>query len=124
MKPSRQGTHREVQTTIAFDEGTVPPAGTYAFDVDLSGQNGCEIIDQLTWLMGSLRSPYEIRAGQQPIGPEDIGHHFTRLTVWTNDRDNADFLLLLHELGVDVVRAIPAHEVAPAPSPHAAAPRT
>ena len=29
------------------------------------------------------------------------------LTVWTSQDDNADFLWLIHELGVDVKRAEP-----------------
>jgi len=30
----------------------------------------------------------------------------SKLTVWTNDASNADFLLLVNELGVDVVRSV------------------
>ncbi|TVR98979.1 MAG: hypothetical protein EA406_05280 [Rhodospirillales bacterium] len=97
----------DARTIIAFDEGVLPPAGTYAFELDLSGHNGCDIIEQIAWLVRSLRAPYEIRANDQAISPDEIGRHHTRLTVWTNDRSNADFLLLVHELGVDVVRSYP-----------------
>lgn len=96
------------ETVIAFDAGDLPPAGTYAFELDLSGQNGCDIIEQLVWLIKSLQAPYEIRANRQPIRAEDIGEHFSRLTVWTTDRNNANFLLLMSELGVKVVRSYPA----------------
>ena len=100
----------EPRTIIAFDEGDLPPLGTYAFELDLSGQNGCEIIEQITWLIRSLSAPYEIRANEELISPDDIGTHHTKLTVWTNDRTNADFLLLVHELGVNVVRSLPSQE--------------
>jgi hypothetical protein len=99
----------DATTVIAFDEGELPPAGTYAFDLDLSGQSGCDLIEQLVWLIGSLQAPYEIRANRRPIAADDIGDHFSRLTVWTTDRNNADFLLLMSELGVKVVRSYPAH---------------
>jgi hypothetical protein len=97
----------EPRTIIAFDEGDLPPLGTYAFELDLSGQSGCDIIEQITWLIRSLAAPYEIRANEELITPDDIGTHHTKLIVWTNDRTNADFLLLVHELGVNVVRAFP-----------------
>jgi hypothetical protein len=100
----------EPRTIIAFDEGDLPPLGTYAFELDLSGQNGCDIIEQITWLIRSLSAPYEIRANEEVISPDDIGAHHTKLTVWTNDRTNADFLLLVHELGVNVVRSLPSQE--------------
>lgn len=100
------------QTVIAFDKGDLPPAGTYSFELDLSGENGCDIIQDLTWLVRSLKAPYEIRANARPISPDEISTHFTRLTVWTNDRTNADFLLLLSELGVKVVRAMPGQPAA------------
>ena len=44
---------------------------------------------------------------QRPVSADEIGDAHTRMTVWTNDRDNADFLWLMHELGVKVVRAVP-----------------
>ena len=97
----------EPRTIIAFDEGDLPPMGTYAFELDLSGQNGCDIIEQITWLIRSLAAPYEVRANEEVISSDDIGTHHTKLTVWTNDRTNADFLLLVHELGVNVVRSLP-----------------
>lgn len=100
----------EPRTIIAFDEGDLPPVGTYAFELDLSGQSGCDIIEQLTWLIRSLEAPYEIRANEETISADDIGTHHTKLTVWTNDRTNADFLLLVHELGVNVVRAFPSQQ--------------
>lgn len=98
------------RTIIAFDEGSLPPVGTYAFELDLSGQSGCDIIEQITWLIRSLEAPYEIRANEELISPDDIGTHHTKLTVWTNDRTNADFLLLVHELGVNVVRSFPGQQ--------------
>jgi hypothetical protein len=100
----------EPRTIIAFDEGDLPPVGTYAFELDLSGQSGCDIIEQITWLIRSLEAPYEIRANEELISPDDIGTHHTKLTVWTNDRTNADFLLLVHELGVNVVRSFPSQQ--------------
>lgn len=103
----------EPRTIIAFDEGELPPAGTYAFELDLSGQSGCDMIEQITWLVRSMKAPYEVRANEDAISPDQIGMHHTKLTVWTNDRDNADFLLLVHELGIKVVRSFPEHEVRP-----------
>lgn len=97
----------DTQTIIAFDEGELPPHGAYCFELDLSGETGCEIIEDLVWLIGSLKAPYEVRANAKPIEPDEIGPQFKRLTVWTNDRNNADFLLLLSELGVKVVRSVP-----------------
>ncbi|MFQ5953694.1 MAG: hypothetical protein ACE5JZ_01350 [Kiloniellales bacterium] len=98
------------QLVIAFDEGEVAPAGTYAFELDLTGQSGCEIIEQMTWLIESLNSPYEVRVNQRPVTPDDLGTAYTTLTVWTNDANNADFLWLMHELGVKVYRSTPADD--------------
>ncbi len=92
---------------IAFDEGEVAPAGSYAFELDLSGQSGCDIIEQIVWMIESLESPYEVRVNRRRVSAGEIGDAHTRMTVWTNDRDNADFLWLMHELGVKVVRAVP-----------------
>ena len=103
----------DAQTIIAFDEGELPPAGTYAFELDLSGESGCDIINDLVWLIGSLHAPYEVRANARRIDPDQIGKHHTRLTVWSTDRNNADFLLLMSELGVNVVRAYPGKETPP-----------
>ncbi len=92
---------------ISFDEGEVAPAGSYAFELDLSGQSGCDIIEQIVWMIESLESPYEVRVNRRRVSAGEIGGAHTRMTVWTNDRDNADFLWLMHELGVKVVRAVP-----------------
>lgn len=97
----------EKRLVIAFDEGEVPPAGSYAFELDLSGQSGCEIIEQMVWMIDSLKSPYEVRVNQRPVTPDEIGTGHAHMTVWTNDRENADFLWLMHELGVKVVRSVP-----------------
>lgn len=107
----------DTQTIIAFDEGELPPQGAYCFELDLSGETGCELIEELVWLIRSLKAPYEVRANAEPIEPDEIGPQFTRLTVWTNDRNNADFLLLLSELGVKVVRSFPREEDAPTAKP-------
>ena len=101
---------QQKKLVIAFDEGEVAPAGTYAFELDLTGQSGCELIEQMGWLIESLESPYEVRVNRRPVSPDELGATYTSLTVWTNDANNADFLWLMHELGVDVHRAIPAHE--------------
>ncbi len=98
----------ENRLVIAFDEGEVAPAGSYAFELDLSGQSGCDIIEQIVWMIESLESAYEVRVNQRPASAAEIGIAHTRMTVWTNDRDNADFLWLMHELGVKLVRAVPA----------------
>ncbi len=42
----------------AFDEGEVAPTGSYAFELDLSGQSGCDIIEQIVWMIEPLESPY------------------------------------------------------------------
>lgn len=97
----------QAKTIIAFDEGRLPPAGTYAFELDLTGENGCAMVETLVWLIDSLKSPFEVWAGQEQVSPDELADSYTKLTVWTSDRDNADFLLLMHELGVDVVRAQP-----------------
>ena len=97
----------EKRLVIAFDEGEVAPAGSYAFELDLSGQSGCDIIEQIVWMIDSLDSPYEVRVNRRPVSADEIGDAHTRMTVWTNDRDNADFLWLMHELGVKLVRAVP-----------------
>ena len=98
------------QLFIAFDEGEVAPAGSYAFELDLTGQSGCEIIEQMGWLIESLKSPYEVRVNQRPVAPGDLGTAYTTLTVWTNDANNADCRWLRHERGVDVNRSAPVHE--------------
>ncbi len=95
------------QLVIAFDEGEVAPEGSYAFEIDLSGQTGCDIIEQIGWLIGSLKTPYEVRVNQRTVRPDELGPAHTKLTVWTDDRNNADFLWLMHELGVELVRSIP-----------------
>jgi hypothetical protein len=91
---------------IAFGEGDLAPPGSYAFDLDLTGPSGCDIIEQIVWLIESLESPYDIRVDQETVSPKTLGDAHTRITVWTNDRSNADFLWLMHELGVDVVRSV------------------
>ena len=97
----------KAHTIIAFDEGNVAPEGAYAFTLDLSGESGCEMIEQIGWLVRSLKAPFELRARHAPVGIDDLAADYTSLTVWTSDRDNADFLWLMHELGVDVKRAEP-----------------
>jgi hypothetical protein len=92
---------------IAFGEGDLAPPGSYASDINLTGQSGCDIIEQMVWLIDSLDSPYEIHVDQETVSPDVLGDAYTRLTVWTNDRTNADFLWLMHELGVDIVRSVP-----------------
>ncbi len=82
----------EKHLVIAFDEGEVAPAGSYAFELDLSGQSGCDIIEQIVWLIESLESPYEVRVNKRTVSAGEIGCAHARMTVWTNDRDNADFL--------------------------------
>lgn len=92
------------ELTIAFSEGEVEPLGKYGFVLDLSGQSGCDVIEHLLFLVKSLEHPYQIIAGGDRVQPADVGRDYGRLTVWTNDRDNADFLLLMSELGFDVQR--------------------
>ena len=92
---------------IAFSEGTVEPLGKYGFVLDLSEQSGCDVLENLLFLVKSMKTPYQVFAGGDrvdPESPDDVSSAYTRLTVWTNDRDNADFLLLMSELGVDVYR--------------------
>jgi hypothetical protein len=91
---------------ITFSEGEVEPQGKYGFELDLSGQNGCDVIEQMMFLVDSLESPYQIFSNTRPVTPDRIGQSYKRLTVWTNDRTNADFLLLMSELGVKVHRTL------------------
>jgi len=91
---------------ISFSEGEVEPQGKYGFELDLSGQSGCDVIEQMLFLVRSLESPYQIFSNAQPVTPDQVGERYQRLTVWTNDRTNADFLLLLSELGVKVHRTV------------------
>ncbi len=58
-------------------------------------------------MIESLESAYEVRVNRRPVSAAEIGGAHAQMTVWTNDRDNADFLWLMHELGVKVVRAVP-----------------
>jgi hypothetical protein len=89
---------------ISFSEGEVEPQGKYGFELDLSGQSGCDVIEQMLFLVRSLESPYQIFSNKQPVTPDQVGMGYNRLTVWTNDRTNADFLLLMSELGIKVHR--------------------
>jgi len=82
----------------------VEPQGKYGFELDLSGQSGCDVIEQMLFLVRSLESPYQIFSNKQPVTPDQVGMGYNRLTVWTNDRTNADFLLLMSELGIKVHR--------------------
>ena len=97
----------EARTIISFDEVDVVPEGAYSFTLDLSGESGCEVIEQIGWLVRSLKAPFELRARHAPVGADDLANDYTMLTVWTSQDDNADFLWLIHELGVDVKRAEP-----------------
>lgn len=90
--------------TIAFSEGNVEPLGKYGFVLDLSGQSGCDVIEHLLFLVKSLEHPYQIIAGGNPVHPSDLSRDYSRLTVWTNDKSNAGFLLLMSELGVEIQR--------------------
>ena len=92
---------------ISFSQGEVEPQGKYGFELDLTGQNGCDVIEQILFLVDSLESPYQIFSNAQPVTPDRLGPSYRRLTVWTNDRTNADFLLLMSELGVNVHRTLP-----------------
>lgn len=92
---------------ISFSQGEVEPQGKYGFELDLTGQNGCDVIEQILFLVDSLESPYQIFSNAQPVTPDRLGTFYRRLTVWTNDRTNADFLLLMSELGVNVHRTVP-----------------
>ena len=51
MARIRIGVHQvaEKRLVIAFGEGEVAPSGSYAFELDLSGQSGCEIIEPIVW---------------------------------------------------------------------------
>ena len=51
MARIRIGVHRvaEKRLVITFGEGEVAPSGSYAFELDLSGQSGCEIIEPIVW---------------------------------------------------------------------------
>lgn len=89
---------------ISFSEGEVAPQGKYGFELDLSGQSGCDVIEQMMFLIRSLESPYQIFADAKPVSPDEVGDAYQRLTVWTNDQNNSDFLLLMSELGVKVHR--------------------
>ena len=89
---------------ISFSEGEVAPQGKYGFELDLSGQSGCDVIEQMMFLIRSLESPYQIFSNAEPVSPDEEGDTYQRLTVWTNDQSNSDFLLLMSELGVKVHR--------------------
>jgi hypothetical protein len=89
---------------ISFSEGKVEPQGKYGFELDLSGQSGCDVLEHMMFLIRSLESPYQIFSNTEPVTAEEVGEDYQRLTVWTNDRSNADFLLLMSELGVKVDR--------------------
>ena len=94
----------EPKLIISFSEGEVEPQGKYGFELDLSGQTGCDVIEQMLFLVRSLESPYQIFSNAEPVTPDEVGEGYGKLTVWTNDRSNADFLLLMSELGVKVHR--------------------
>ena len=96
----------EPELIISFSEGEVEPQGKYGFELDLSGQNGCDVIGQMLFLIDSLESPYRIFANTKPVSAHEVGDSYRRLTVWTNDSRNADFLLLMSELGVKVHRTV------------------
>lgn len=89
---------------ISFSEGEVEPQGKYGFELDLTGQSGCDVLEHMMFLIHSLESPYQIFSNAEPVTPDQLGKSYGRLTVWTNDRTNADFLLLMSELGVKVHR--------------------
>lgn len=91
---------------ISFSEGEVEPQGKYGFELDLTGQNGCDVIEQMLFLIRSLDSPYQVFSNAEPVSLDEVGQSYQHLTVWTNDRTNADFLLLMSELGVNVHRTI------------------
>ena len=95
----------EQTLTIAFGEGEVEPHGKYGFELDLSEQSGCDVIEQLLFLIQSMKSPYRIYADAEPIDPAQVGDAYQRLSVRTNDESNADFLLLMSELGVEIRRS-------------------
>lgn len=91
---------------ISFSEGEVEPQGKYGFELDLTGQSGCDVIEQMLFLIRSLDSPYQVFSNAEPVSPDEVGQSYQHLTVWTNDRTNADFLLLMSELGVKVHRTV------------------
>ncbi len=90
---------------IAFGEGEIEPLGRYSFELDLSRQSGCDLLEHLLFLIRSLDSPYRLLADQVPVTPDDIDESHTRITIWTDDRANRDFLMLMSELGVMVSRS-------------------
>jgi hypothetical protein len=96
----------EPKLIISFSEGEVEPQGKYGFELDLAGQSGCDVIEQMMFLVRSLESPYQIFSNAQRVTPDQVGERYRKLTVWTNDRTNADFLLLMSELGVKVHRTV------------------
>ena len=91
---------------ISFSEGEVEPQGKYGFELDLTDQSGCDVIEQMLFLVRSLESPYQVFSNSEAVTPEEVGQTYQHLTVWTNDRTNADFLLLMSELGVKVHRTV------------------
>ncbi|MDH3703413.1 MAG: hypothetical protein OEU46_19095 [Alphaproteobacteria bacterium] len=91
---------------IAFSEENIEPLGQYGFELDISGHNGCELLEQLLFLIQSLETPYQLLADQEPISAEEIDDTHTRIAVWTDDQANHDFLMLMTELGVTVKRAV------------------
>lgn len=91
---------------ISFSEGKVEPQGRYGFELDLSGQSGCDVLEQMMFLIRSLESPYQIFSNARAVTPDEVGDAYQRLTVWTNDSNNSDFLLLMSELGVTVHRTV------------------
>ncbi len=91
---------------ISFSEGEVEPQGKYGFELDLTDQSGCDVIEQMLFLIRSLDSPYQVFSNAEPVSPDEVGQSYQHLTVWTNDRTNADFLLLMSELGVKVHRTV------------------
>lgn len=96
----------EPRLIIAFGEGKVEPLGRYGFTVNLDAHSGCDVIEQMLFLIRSLKSPYQLLADAVPVEPDEVGRSHTRITVWTQDRANADFLLLMSELGVPVSRVV------------------
>ena len=78
---------------IAFGEGNIEPLGQYGFELDLSGQSGCDLLENLLFLIKSLESPYQLLANEVPVSPEDLDESHTRITIWTDDGANRDFLM-------------------------------
>ncbi|MEM9682654.1 MAG: hypothetical protein AAF942_05265 [Pseudomonadota bacterium] len=91
---------------ISFSEGEIEPQGKYGFELDLTDQSGCDVIEQMLFLIRSLESPYQVFSNSEPVTPDEVGQAYQHLTVWTNDRTNADFLLLMSELGIKVHRTV------------------